>query len=149
MLKQIDAGVLNIAYQDEGDPDGKTVILLHGFPSSSWLYRNVMPALVREGYRTVAPDLLGYGSSTKPADSSLLDHDRQARRILGLMDSLGIERFSIVLHDIGGIWAWEMSTSRTLESSPVGPPGAAPPPSVSRTWMGRWDWALVTGTTTS
>ena len=100
----VDGGKL--AYIDRGQ--GKAILLLHGFPSSSWIYRQVIPPLVDAGYRVVAPDMLGFGSSSKPKDQGQLDHDLQAKRLLQLMDRLTIGSFGVVLHDIGGIWTWEM-----------------------------------------
>lgn len=79
---------------------GEPLILLHGFPSSSHLWRDVIPHLPR-GHRTVVADLLGYGRSDRPGTHavSIAAH---AERVLGLADTLHIERFAIVGHDLGG-----------------------------------------------
>src|SRR3990172_5866111 len=69
----------NIAYVDEGQ--GPAILLLHGFPTSSWLFRNVIPILVENGFRVIAPDLLGFGSSAKPDDHALYSTEKQTRRI--------------------------------------------------------------------
>jgi pimeloyl-ACP methyl ester carboxylesterase len=71
---EIDAGTrLRVHYVDERPPDpatasGETILLLHGNPSWSYLYRHVIPPLVAAGHRCVAPDLVGFGRSDKPAD---------------------------------------------------------------------------------
>src|SRR5260221_11918872 len=63
LLKQIDAGVLNVGYAETGPTDGRTVILLHGWPYHIHNYVNVAPLLVSAGYRGVVPDLPGFGST--------------------------------------------------------------------------------------
>ncbi len=59
---------LRMAYRDEGLSDGQVILLLHGEPSWSYLYRTMVPVLVAFGYRVVAPDLMGFGRSDKPSD---------------------------------------------------------------------------------
>lgn len=103
-LFEADGG--KIAYVDEGQ--GSIILLLHGFPTSSWLFRNVIPILVENKFRVIAPDLLGFGSSEKPADPTLYSPDKQAQRILALMQSLNIDTWTQVCHDLGGTWTWEM-----------------------------------------
>lgn len=97
-----------IAYIDEGK--GKAILLVHGVPTSSWLYRHMIPELVNAGYRVIAPDLLGYGNSEKPKTVSFYDADKQAKRLIALMDSLNIETWEHICHDAGGVWTWELLT---------------------------------------
>ncbi len=89
---------LRVAYTDVGE--GEPVILLHGIPTWSFLYREVIPILARE-YRVLAPDLLGHGYSDRRDrfDRSLR---AQTSMILRFMDALAIERATIVGHDTGG-----------------------------------------------
>ena len=61
-------GALRIHYVDEGS--GPVVVLMHGEPSWSYLYRNVIPILVEAGFRAIAPDLIGFGRSDKPSDTA-------------------------------------------------------------------------------
>lgn len=79
---------------------GEPLLLLHGFPTSSHLWNQVVP-LVPPGHRVVVSDLLGFGRSDPPGgrDLSIGAH---ARRVLGLMDALGITEAAVVGHDIGG-----------------------------------------------
>ena len=95
-----------MAYIDEGT--GPVVLLVHGVPSSSWLYRHIIPLLTKQGYRVICPDLLGYGQSDKPADPELYTPDKMGRRLLMLMSHLDIDSWSQVFHDGGGLWTWEM-----------------------------------------
>jgi len=62
-----DGGTLRVHHLDEGDPAAPVVLLLHGEPSWSYLYRHMIPMLVDAGLRAVAPDLVGFGRSDKPA----------------------------------------------------------------------------------
>ena len=88
----------DMAFADEGD--GPAVLLLHGLPTSSHLWRDLVPMLsVR--FRAIAPDLIGYGASEKPAGAPL-DVAAQAGYVRQLLDHLGVERFAVAGHDIGG-----------------------------------------------
>lgn len=89
------AGV--VAFLDEGE--GPPVLLLHGFPASSWQWRDFVPLLAAR-FRVIAPDLPGAGAS-KPADGVTLDLDTLAAAMRALIDSLGIERYAIVAHGTG------------------------------------------------
>ena len=60
-------GTLRMHYVDEGPRDGAVIVLLHGEPTWSYLYRTMIPPLVDAGYRVLAPDLIGFGKSDKPA----------------------------------------------------------------------------------
>ena len=64
-----DAGGLRLAYVEAGHPAGEPVLLLHGEPSWSFLYRKVIPVLAEAGLRVIAADLVGFGRSDKPAGS--------------------------------------------------------------------------------
>ncbi len=90
------AGV--VAFHDEGD--GAPVLLLHGFPTSSWQWREFVPLLAAR-FRVIAPDLVGAGAST-PADGATLDLETQAAAMRELMVHLGIERYAVVGHGAGG-----------------------------------------------
>jgi haloalkane dehalogenase len=65
-----DGGRLRVHYIDEGPKDAEPVLMMHGEPSWSFLYRKMIPIFLGAGYRAVAPDLVGFGRSDKPADRS-------------------------------------------------------------------------------
>jgi pimeloyl-ACP methyl ester carboxylesterase len=88
-----------LAYADEGD--GPAVVLLHGFPTSSHLWRDLVPILAPR-FRAIAPDLLGYGDSSRPPDPESLTIRAQGAAVRELVHRLGIEEFAAVGHDIGG-----------------------------------------------
>lgn len=76
---------LRMAYLDEGPRDGDVVLVLHGEPTWSYLYRHVIPRLVEEGHRVIAPDLIGFGQSDKPAsreDYTYARHVEWTRELL-------------------------------------------------------------------
>ena len=102
----------NIAYIDQGQ--GPVILLLHGVPTSGWLYRKMIDPLAAAGYRVIAPDMLGFGSSDSPEGYELYSEENHANRILALMAHLNIDSWNHVMHDAGGLWTWEM-----LEKDPT------------------------------
>jgi haloalkane dehalogenase len=88
-----------LAYLDEGD--GDPVLLLHGEPTWSYLYRKVLPPLA-EVARVVAPDYLGFGRSEKPTDPGWYSYDRHVASIRSLVEALELRRLTIVVQDWGG-----------------------------------------------
>ncbi|NUS03861.1 MAG: haloalkane dehalogenase [Nonomuraea sp.] len=93
-----------MAYVEAGPPDGETVVLLHGEPSWSFLYRHVMPELAAAGLRAVAPDLVGFGRSDKPADPADHTYARHVEWTRALLfDVLGLDAITVVGQDWGGL----------------------------------------------
>ncbi len=90
---------LRLHYLEGGQ--GAPVLLLHGWPTSSFLYRNVAPHLVAAGRRVIALDLPGFGRSDKPLDVSY-SFPFFDRTLTGFLDALGIEQTGLVVHDLGG-----------------------------------------------
>jgi pimeloyl-ACP methyl ester carboxylesterase len=95
-----------IKYIDRGQ--GPAILLLHGVPTSGWLYRNMIDPLVEAGYRVIAPDMLGFGSSDSPEGYEIYAEDMHAQRLLELMDHLKIEKWTHITHDAGGLWTCEL-----------------------------------------
>ncbi len=99
-----EGGRLRVAYVEAGPADGETVLLLHGEPSWSFLYRRMIPVLADAGLRVVAPDLVGFGRSDKPverADHSYARHVGWMRQ--ALLDELGLQDVTLVCQDWGGL----------------------------------------------
>ncbi len=97
-------GRLRMAYVDAGPVDGPVVLLLHGEPSWSYLYRHVTAALVADGFRCVVPDLIGFGRSDKPLaveDHSYLRHVEWVRELC--FDVLDLTEVTLVGQDWGGL----------------------------------------------
>ncbi len=95
-----------IKYIDRGE--GEVIVLLHGVPTSAWLYRKMIDGLVAKGYRVVAPDMLGFGSSDSPKGYDLYTPEAHGKRLLAFMDHLKIKHWTHVFHDAGGLWTWEL-----------------------------------------
>jgi len=92
---------LEIFYREAGSRDNPTLLLLHGFPTSSHMFRNLMPALADE-YHLVAPDYPGFGYSSMPALEEFdYTFDRLAEVVEALVDQLGLDSYSIYLQDYG------------------------------------------------
>ena len=89
---------------------GPAVLLLHGFPDSGRLWRNQVPALNDAGFRTVVPDLRGYGRSDKPASVSAYRLSAVVGDLTALLDDLGLERVHVVGHDWGAALSWVLAT---------------------------------------
>lgn len=102
-IKQIDAGVLNVGYVDEGPANGPVVILLHGWPYDIHSYIDVVPMLTKAGYRVIVPHLRGYGTTrfldpnaVRNAQPSALASD-----VVALMDALKIDKAVLAGYDWG------------------------------------------------
>ena len=91
---------LRIHCVDEGR--GRPLLLLHGNPTWSYLYRRMIPPFVEAGYRCVAPDLMGFGLSDKPEDEGAYSLERHVRIVTELVDRLGLVDVVSVGHDWGG-----------------------------------------------
>lgn len=92
---------LDVFYREAGDRADPTLVLLHGFPSSSHMYRGLMAELA-DSYHLIAPDHIGFGASAAPA---VEDYDYSFERLtaitLGLLDQLGVDRFALYIQDYG------------------------------------------------
>ena len=99
-----DVGGLRMAYVAAGPPDGEPVLLLHGEPSWSFLYRKVLPVLADAGLRAIAADLVGFGRSDKPAEMSDHSYARHVEWVRALaFDALGLSGVTLVGQDWGGL----------------------------------------------
>jgi haloalkane dehalogenase len=99
-----EGGELRMAYVEDGPADGPAVLLLHGEPSWSFLYRKVMPGLAAAGLRAVAPDLVGFGRSDKPTLSTDHSYARHVEWVRALaFDALDLREVTLVGQDWGGL----------------------------------------------
>jgi len=89
-----------------GPSDGPLVLLLHGFPQSSYQWRFQLPVLAAAGFRAVAPDQRGYSPGARPEEVEAYHLDRLAEDAVAMADVLGADRFHLVGHDWGGFLAW-------------------------------------------
>jgi haloalkane dehalogenase len=103
-IDDVRGGIVRIAYVEAGPPDGPPVILLHGEPSWSFLYRKVLPVLADAGLRAIAPDLVGFGRSDKPVDVADHTYARHVEWMRALaFDALDLRGVTLVGQDWGGL----------------------------------------------
>ncbi|MEJ3656075.1 haloalkane dehalogenase [Actinomycetes bacterium KLBMP 9759] len=99
-----DGGTLRMAWVEDGPADGPAVLLLHGEPSWSYLYRTMIPVLAGAGMRAIAPDLVGFGRSDKPAEPADHSYARHVEWVRALVfDVLDLRAVTLVGQDWGGL----------------------------------------------
>ena len=104
---------LRLARVDEGD--GRPVLMLHGQPTWSFLFRKAVPSLVASGHRVIAPDLPGFGRSDKPTDVGWYSYTRHVAAIESLVEELDLRDVTVFLHDWGGPIGLRVATGRLAD----------------------------------
>jgi pimeloyl-ACP methyl ester carboxylesterase len=98
-----------IFYREAGAAAAPVVVLLHGFPTSSFMFRNLIP-LLADRYRVIAPDHLGFGLSDAPAaDEFEYTFDALTGLTSGLLANLGVQRYAVYVHDYGAPIGWRLA----------------------------------------
>ena len=120
---------LSFDVSETGPPDGRVVILLHGFPEDRHCWDALATSLADRGYRTLAPDQRGYSPGARPPGRRSYTLDRLAGDVLALADAAGADRFDVVGHDWGAVVAWYLAAGmkdrvRSLTALSVPHPGA-------------------------
>lgn len=92
-----------------GPADGPVVLLLHGFPQSSWSWRAVWPALADAGFRVVAPDQRGYSPDARPVGVAHYRMSELLADVLAVLDAVGADTAHVVGHDWGAAVAWQLA----------------------------------------
>ncbi len=105
----LSAGGLDFEALAAGPRAGELVLLLHGFPQTSWSWRRVLPRLAAQGYRAVAPDGRGLQRTARPSELSAYHVRELVGDVLAQAEALGHERFHLAGHDWGGIVAWHVA----------------------------------------
>lgn len=157
-IKQIDAGVLNIGYVDEGPTNGPVVILLHGWPYDIHSYIDVVPVLTTAGYRVIVPHLRGYGT-TRFRDANAARNGQPAALasdVVALMDSLKIDKAILAGYDWGArtadivaaLWPHRVSGLVSVSGYLIGSQAAGKqplPPSAEQEWWYQFYFATERG----
>lgn len=105
-LKKVSLNEVEMAYLDEGE--GHPIVLVHGIPTHSWLYRKMVNPLVRQGFRVIVPDMIGSGESTIPKDTSQLSFKAHSEHLQALCNHLKLNHATLVVHDAGGPWSYHL-----------------------------------------
>jgi pimeloyl-ACP methyl ester carboxylesterase len=109
--RNADVEGLNVFYREAGDPAAPAVVLLHGAPTSSFMFRNLIP-LLEDRFRVIAPDLIGYGHSSAPSVEEFgYDFDSLTRCVNGLLEQLGVQRYAIYVQDYGAPVGWRLAVN--------------------------------------
>lgn len=137
---------LRMHYVDEGPRDGEPVLLLHGEPTWSYLYRKMIPPLAAAGFRVIAPDLIGFGKSDKLADIAEYSYQRHVDWLLAFIDGLGLRGVTLFCQDWGSLLGLRVAAeheawfARVMVGNGFLPTGRDVTPPVFRVWraFARW-----------
>jgi len=108
--KYVEVGALRIAYIDEGPRDAAPVLLMHGEPTWSYLYRKMIPGLVAAGHRVIAPDLVGFGRSDKPSHKADFSYANHVAWMVGWMQAIDLRHATLFCQDWGSLIGLRMLT---------------------------------------
>jgi haloalkane dehalogenase len=99
----VEVAGLRMHYVDEGDPSADPVLMLHGEPTWSYLYRHMIPVCATAGNRVIAPDLIGFGKSDKPADRGDYSYQRHIDWLTAFVQALDLRRITLFCQDWGSL----------------------------------------------
>lgn len=102
-IDDTDGGELRVHYLDEGSRDGRVVLLMHGQPVWSYLYRYMIPPLVAAGFRVLVPDLVGFGKSDKPTQQSDYTYANHVAWMSDWLSQIGISDITLFCQDWGSL----------------------------------------------
>ncbi len=103
---------LRMAYVDTGPEDGPVILLLHGEPTWSYLYRRMIPPLVAAGFRCIAPDLIGFGRSDKPTDRAAYTYAGHVAWMRAFLDTIELPPATLFAQDWGGLIGLRVSAEQ-------------------------------------
>jgi len=107
-----EVGGLRVHYVDEGPRDAPVVLLMHGEPTWSYLYRRMIPVIAGAGFRAVAPDLVGFGRSDKPVKGSAYSYRQHVDWMTAWLEQLDLRRATLVGQDWGSLIGLRLATGR-------------------------------------
>ncbi len=138
---------LRMHYVDEGQ--GPVVLLLHGEPTWSYLYRKMIPVLVKAGLRAVAPDLIGFGRSDKPVETSAYTYARHVAWVKALLDTLKLSDVTLFAQDWGSLIGLRLAMedqprfARIVIANGFLPTARSKPNRAFRLWRAFSQWSPV------
>lgn len=117
LYKTVKVDNIDVFYREAGDPEKPTLLLLHGFPTSSQMFRNLIPALA-DDYHLIAPDYPGYGNSGVPSREDFkYTFDNVAAFIGQFVEKIGLERYALYLQDYGAPIGFRLAVSHPARVS--------------------------------
>ncbi|MGJ6125532.1 haloalkane dehalogenase [Mycolicibacterium sp. Y3] len=140
-VSSADGTPIRVHYIDEGAPDAPVVLLLHGEPSWSYLYRHMVPVLVSAGLRAVAIDLVGFGRSDKPAHRTDYTYQAHVDWVRDAIAAIGLADITLVCQDWGGLIGLRLVGehrelfSRVVAANTFLPTGDRPPGKAFLAWQ--------------
>lgn len=135
-----DGDRLRVHYLDEGPKEGPPVLMMHGEPSWCYLYRKMVPVIVDAGFRAVAPDLIGFGRSDKPAQRQDYTYQRHVDWMEAFLLALDLRGVTLVCQDWGGLIGLRLVTAhpdrfaRVVAANTFLPTGDNPPGEAFMRW---------------
>ena len=132
---------LRMHYIDEGDKAGSVVLLLHGEPSWSYLYRKMIPAFTAAGFRVIAPDLIGFGRSDKLAEQQDYSYAAHLEWLASLVEQLDLQGIHLFCQDWGGLLGLRLAVTHSerfasiTASNTALPTGQVEMPPAFRQWQ--------------
>lgn len=105
-----EGGTLRVHYIDEGPRDAATILLMHGEPTWAYLYRKMIPVLVKAGQRAIAPDLIGFGRSDKPDNREDYTYQRHVDWMTAFIKAIDLRNATLVGQDWGGLIGLRLAT---------------------------------------
>lgn len=112
-VSDFEGSSLRMHYVDEGDSDSDVVLLMHGEPSWSYLYRKMIPVIAAAGYRVVAPDLVGFGKSDKPSQRKDYTYQRHVDWMKQFLEKTALTNITLVCQDWGGLIGLRLVAEKT------------------------------------
>ena len=136
----VDEG-LQMHYLDEGDPTAAPVLLLHGEPTWSYLYRKMIPILVEAGHQVIAPDLIGFGKSDKILEAEAYSYQSHMNWLTAFLQQLDLQNITLVCQDWGGLLGLRLAAenesrfARICAANTGLPTGDQPPSEAFLQWQ--------------
>jgi haloalkane dehalogenase len=137
----VDIDGIRMHYVDEGPRDGQAVLMLHGEPSWCYLYRKMIPIVTGAGFRAVAPDLVGFGRSDKPASQDDYTYAAHVGWTAALVEALDLRGITLVCQDWGGLIGLRIAAehperfARIVAANTFLPTGDTPPGEAFLRWQ--------------
>lgn len=137
----VDQDGLKMHYLDEGNPTATPILMLHGEPSWSFLYRFMISPLVKEGFRVIVPDLIGFGKSDKYTEQEAYSYAKHLKWLENLITALNLSNIQLFVQDWGGLLGLRLAAALSenygsiVTANTMLPTGSVAPPQAFLDWQ--------------